>query len=115
MPGQNPRQPSPIQTPEQSWYSDPGWKTRSGNSPGDPEQRSQTGRFEVKYLIVIEKSKNGFGAHVPDLPGCIAAADSRQEVIRLIHEAIEFHIDSLQQDSLPIPRPSSTAEFIEIS
>jgi predicted RNase H-like HicB family nuclease len=49
----------------------------------------------MKYLVVIEESETGFGAYVPDLPGCIAAAASRDEVTRLIHEAIEFHLDGL--------------------
>ena len=52
----------------------------------------------MKYLVVIEDTGTGFGAYVPDLQGCIAAADSREEVTRLIHEAIEFHLDALAAD-----------------
>ena len=46
----------------------------------------------MKYLVVVEKSDNGYGAYVPDLPGCVAAAKTRNEVVMLIQEAIEFHI-----------------------
>ena len=50
----------------------------------------------MKYLVVVERSENGYGAYVPDLPGCVAASESRSEVVALIQEAIEFHIDALK-------------------
>lgn len=68
----------------------------------------------MNYLVVIEQGPNGFGAHVPDLPGCIAASETREEVVRLIREAIEFHIEGLQEDGLPIPPPHSSSEFVEV-
>ena len=49
----------------------------------------------MKYMVVIEKGESGYGAHVPDLPGCIAAAETREKVIELIKDAIEFHIEGL--------------------
>jgi len=51
---------------------------------------------------------------VPDLPGCVAVGETREDVLRLIREAIEFHIDSLRQDGLPVPTPSSEGEFVEV-
>jgi predicted RNase H-like HicB family nuclease len=69
----------------------------------------------MKYLVVIEESDSGFGAYVPDLPGCIAAAATRDEVTRLIHDAIEFHLDGLRQDGLPIPAVHSSAELVDVS
>ena len=68
----------------------------------------------MKYLVVIEEGENGFGAYVPDLPGCIAAAASREEVARLIPEAIQFHLDGLAEDGLPIPLPHSSSEVVEV-
>ena len=68
----------------------------------------------MKYLVVIEESETGFGAYVPDLPGCIAAATSRDEVTRLIHEAIEFHLDGLAEEGLPIPPRHSSPEVVEV-
>ena len=47
----------------------------------------------MDYSIVIERSDTGFGAYVPELPGCVAVAESEAEVRRLIHEAIELHLD----------------------
>ena len=67
----------------------------------------------MKYLVVIEEGESGFGAYVPDLPGCIAAAASREEVTQLIHEAIQFHLDGLAEDGLPIPVPHSSSEVVE--
>ena len=52
----------------------------------------------MKYLVVVEKSGNGFGAYVPDLPGCVAVADTREEVVTLIQEAIEFHIEGASRN-----------------
>lgn len=68
----------------------------------------------MKYLVVIEEGESGFGAYVPDLPGCIAAAASREEVTQIIYEAIRFHLDGLAEDGLPIPLPHSSAEVVEV-
>ena len=69
----------------------------------------------MKYAIVIEEGPKSFGAYVPDLPGCIAVGESRTEAIRLIQEAIEFHIEGLKQDGEPIPSPSSAVEYVEVA
>ncbi|HLB11474.1 MAG TPA: type II toxin-antitoxin system HicB family antitoxin [Dehalococcoidia bacterium] len=68
----------------------------------------------MKYMVVIERGESSWGAHVPDLPGCIAVAETRDEVISLIREAIVLHIDSLKQERLPVPKPSSEGEFVEV-
>lgn len=68
----------------------------------------------MKYAVVVEEGKTSFGAHVPDLPGCVAAAETREEVLKLIQEAIEFHIEGLRDDGQPVPRPSSSVEFVEV-
>ncbi len=56
---------------------------------------------------------NGFGAYVPDLPGCIAAAKTRDEVVELIQDAMEFHIEGLKQNGEPVPKPASSVEFVD--
>jgi predicted RNase H-like HicB family nuclease len=68
----------------------------------------------MKYLVIIERGEKGYGAHVPDLPGCVAAGDSREEVLALIKEAIEFHIEGLREGGEPVPSPSSVAELVEV-
>ncbi len=60
-----------------------------------------------KYAIVIEKTGDGYGAHVPDLPGCIAAGDTFEETEQLIREAIEFHIEGMRLHGDPIPEPTT--------
>jgi predicted RNase H-like HicB family nuclease len=67
----------------------------------------------MRYLVIIEKGGSSWGAHVPDLPGCIAVAKTRQEVRTLIKEAIDFHLEGLRKHGDPIPAPSSESEFIE--
>jgi len=68
----------------------------------------------MQYLVVIEKGETSFGAYVPDLPGCIAAADSEAEVRHLIKEAIEFHIEGLRGDGQPVPPPSSSSTLVDV-
>jgi len=69
----------------------------------------------MKYMVIVEKGKSGYGAHVPDLPGCIAAGETREEVLELVKEAIEFHIEGLRESGEPVPPPSSASEFIEVN
>lgn len=68
----------------------------------------------MQYLVVIEKGDSSFGAYVPDLPGCIAAAESEAEVRQLIREAIEFHIEGLREKGQPVPAPSSSSALVEV-
>ena len=70
--------------------------------------------IDMKYLVVVEKGDSGFGAYAPDLPGCIAVADTRDEVVSLIREAMEFHVEGLMQSGDPVPAPSTRSELIEI-
>ena len=69
----------------------------------------------MRYLVVLEKGPTCYGAHVPDLPGCIAVGETREEVLILIREAIEFHIDGLKQDGQPIPDPSCSGELVDVA
>jgi predicted RNase H-like HicB family nuclease len=68
----------------------------------------------MRYLIIIERGETSWGAYVPDLPGCAAVADTREEVLVLVREAIEFHIEGLKQEGLPVPPPSSEGEFVQV-
>jgi predicted RNase H-like HicB family nuclease len=62
----------------------------------------------MRYLVVVEEGPRSFGAYVPDLPGCVAAAERREEALALIREAIAFHIEGLRADGQPVPAPSSS-------
>ena len=68
----------------------------------------------MRYLVVIEQGPTSFGAYVPDLPGCVAVGDTREEVTHLIHEAIEFHLEGMRADGQTIPQPHFSGEFIEV-
>ncbi len=68
-----------------------------------------------KYVALIEKAGAGYSAHVPDLPGCIAAADTYDEVRDLIAEAIEFHIEGMRLHGEQVPEPSTTAELVDVT
>jgi len=67
-----------------------------------------------RYVALIEKTDTGYSAHVPDLPGCIAAAGSYAETVSLIHEAIEFHIEGMILHGEHVPAPTTLAELVEV-
>ena len=69
----------------------------------------------MQYLVVVEQGPTSFGAYVPDLPGCVAAGETREEALELIREAIEFHIEGLRQEGQPVPAPSSTSAVIDVA
>ena len=69
----------------------------------------------MRYLVVVEQGPTSFGAYVPDLPGCVAAGETREEALELIREAIEFHIEGLRQDGQPVPPPSSTSAVVDVA
>jgi len=65
-------------------------------------------------MVVIEKGPTSYGASVPDLPGCIAVGESEAEALKLIEEAIQFHLEDLKVAGQPIPEPASKSTFVEI-
>lgn len=68
----------------------------------------------MRYAVIIEEGENSFGAYVPDLPGCAAVAETKEELLKLIQEAIDFHIEGLREDGQPVPEPSSSVEYVEV-
>ena len=66
----------------------------------------------MSYTAIIEKTHNGYSAYVPDLPGCVAAADTRKETEALIQEAVTLHLDMLRTNGEPIPEPLTTARLV---
>src|SRR5262249_49328102 len=85
--------------------------------PGDREEHPEAGRPVIggelmsdplRYLVVFEHSEGtGYSAWVPDLPGCIAAAETREECERLIREAIALHLTGMREEGAPLPEPSA--------
>ena len=69
---------------------------------------------EMQYVVVIEKTEKNYGAYVPDLPGCVAVAETKSEVRKMISEAIQFHLEGLREEGSPIPQPTSTSEIVEV-
>jgi predicted RNase H-like HicB family nuclease len=68
----------------------------------------------MDYLIIIEKTSTGYSAYAPDLPGCIATGKTLDVVRRRMREAVEFHIEGLREEGMPVPEPSSAAMFFEL-
>jgi len=69
----------------------------------------------MDYVVIVEKGEQSFGAYVPDLPGCVAVGESREEVMKLIREAIEFHVEGLREDGRPVPPPASSIELVRVA
>lgn len=61
------------------------------------------------YAIVIEKGETSYGAYVPDLPGCVAVGDTKEEVEALIKEAVELHLEMMREEELPVPEPTQVS------
>ena len=68
----------------------------------------------MRNAVVIEKGERNYSACVPDLPGCVSVGDTLEEVKAEIREAIEFHLEGMREDGLPIPKPSSRADYVEV-
>ncbi len=69
----------------------------------------------MNYTVIIERGDTSWGAWVPDLPGCTAVAQTREEVVTLIQEAIEFHLEGLHEDGDPVPEPRSESLKIHVA
>lgn len=69
----------------------------------------------MKYTVILEQGDSSFGAYVPDLPGCIAAAETKEEALELIAEAIEVHLEDLRVRGEKIPEPHSFFETVEVA
>lgn len=67
----------------------------------------------MRYAVVIEKAEGNYSAYVPDLPGCVATGLTVEEVEQQLREAIRFHIAGLEEDGLPIPEPTSIADYVD--
>ncbi len=68
----------------------------------------------MKYIVIIEEGPTSYGAYIPDLPGCIAAGDTREEAVRLIEEAVVCHLELMAENGEHIPEPRTTAIEVEV-
>jgi predicted RNase H-like HicB family nuclease len=69
----------------------------------------------MRYAVVIEKGERNYSAYVPDLPGCASVGDTLDQVKSEIRSAIEFHLDGLREEGLPVPKPTSLVETVEVA
>ena len=69
----------------------------------------------MRYAVVIEKGEKNYSAYVPDLPGCVATGATLEQAEAQIREAIEFHIEGMRKDGLPIPEPASKVEYVDVA
>jgi predicted RNase H-like HicB family nuclease len=69
----------------------------------------------MRYAVVIERAEGNYSAYVPDLPGCVATGATVAEVEAEIRDAIEFHVEGMREDGLPVPAPSSQVEYVEVA
>lgn len=69
----------------------------------------------MKYIYVIERTKTGYSAFVPDLPGCVATGKTLATVRRAMREAVDFHLEGMREDGMKIPRPSAVADSVPVA
>ena len=68
----------------------------------------------MEYLVIIEEGPSNFSAYVPDLPGCVAAAETREETLASMQEAMEFHIEEMKASGEDVPPPTSHSELVKV-
>lgn len=68
-----------------------------------------------EYLVIIERTDQSFAAYSPDVPGCVATGDTREETLQLMQGAIARHLRGLREDGLPLPAPTSSAEYLAVA
>lgn len=68
----------------------------------------------ARILVIIEKGENSYGAYSPDVPGCVAVGDTREEVEVLMREALQFHLQMMREENLSLPESLSFAEYMDI-
>jgi predicted RNase H-like HicB family nuclease len=73
------------------------------------------GKHVFRYPIVIERAKGNLSAYSPDLPGCVATGSDIKEVLQNMRSAVLFHLEGLRNEGIPIPEPSTTVQYIEVS
>ncbi len=69
----------------------------------------------MKYLVVIEPTDTGFSSYSPDLPGCVSTGSTREEVAQNMQEAIELHLGGLREEGYPVPEPSTSSSYVEVT
>ena len=67
-----------------------------------------------EYLVIVEKAESNYSAYSPDLPGCVATGGTKEETLQRMREAIAMHLEGLREDGLPVPPPSSSAEYLAV-
>lgn len=68
----------------------------------------------MRFLVIIEEGPESFGAYVPDLPGCVAVGETREQALALMQEAIVFHLEGLKADGQAVPKQISSVETVEV-
>ena len=68
----------------------------------------------MRYAVVVERAEHNYSAYVPDLPSCVAAAETKEELLELIKEAIDFHLEGMREAGEPVPEPTAVAEYVEV-
>jgi predicted RNase H-like HicB family nuclease len=65
-----------------------------------------------KYLIIFERTKSGYSAYSPDVPGCVATGRTKKQAEKNIYEAIQFHLEGMQSEGLKLPENNSESEML---
>ena len=68
----------------------------------------------MKYLVILEPTATGYSAYSPDLEGCVAAGDDRDDTIALMREAIAFHLEGMAAEGYPVPVPQCESTYVEV-
>jgi predicted RNase H-like HicB family nuclease len=98
---------------EQARHGDDCRSSGTGFAPENAEQYSEASRTKMimRYTIILERGASNYSAYAPDFPGCVAAADSEEETVALMKQALEMHIEDMRERGETIPQPSAVREI----
>jgi predicted RNase H-like HicB family nuclease len=68
----------------------------------------------AKIVVIVEKGETSYGAYAPDVPGCVAVGDTREETLQLFREALQEHLELMREEHLPLPEPQASVEYIDM-
>lgn len=68
-----------------------------------------------EFVVVYEREGDFYNAYAPDLPGCIAGAETFEETRELMAEAIKIYLEELKLSGAAVPEPQSKVGTIQVA
>src|ERR1700733_10185176 len=111
-------QPPALQTSKPGLRDHRSGQRRTGTSARHLERYTQEGRVEMsgrRYPVIIEQTGTGYSAYSPDVSGCVAVGDTKEETRQNFQDALTAHFDAMREVGEPIPQPHTSVDYVEVA